>query len=110
VVTESATPFFHADVIIIISQGATLLNEVIKDFDGATQDKILGVVLYGYNRNKQHDGKIENFPREKVRVFCNKDDPVCWGTLITAAGHFAYVLNGSGPEGTEFLAGKINAA
>jgi cutinase len=74
------------------------------------KNKIAGVVLYGYTKNKQNRSGIKGFPSDKIKVFCPKSDGVCNGGLNVNVGHFSYLANGNIKEGTTFLAGKIRAA
>jgi cutinase len=71
------------------------------------REKIRGVVLFGYTKNKQQRSGIPNYPKERVKVFCQQSDGVCWGQLLVTPGHFAY--NGDGPKAVSFLVEKANS-
>lgn len=90
------------------SQGAAVMHNVIGGkLSESIKSKIAGVVLYGDTRNKQDRGKIPNFPKEKVKVFCNSSDGVCGGQLLVNTGHLLYA-DKIGP-GASFLADRVNA-
>jgi cutinase len=76
----------------------------------ALKKKIVAGVLFGDTRNTQDKSQVPNFPKEKVQVYCTKEDGVCWGILNVTNGHFAYTTNGDGEKAMAFLKGKINAA
>jgi len=73
------------------SQGAAVMHNVIgKSLDAALKGKIAGVALFGDTRNQQDKGHIPNFPTERSKVWCNKNDGVCDGNLNVNAGHLSY--------------------
>jgi cutinase len=67
-------------------------------------------VLYGDTKNKQSNGQIEGFPKDKLLSLCEKDDGVCWGGLSVTAGHLVYTTNGDQARSAQWLKGKIDAA
>jgi cutinase len=90
------------------SQGAAVMHNVIsKRLTPAIKARIAGVVLYGDTRNKQDRGRIPNFPAEKVKVICNKNDGVCGGQLLVNVGHMTYTARIG--EGAKFLASRVKA-
>jgi len=90
------------------SQGAAVMhNAVAKGVSDEIKSKIAGIVLYGDTRNKQDGGKIPNFPAERVKVFCNKDDGVCGGGLGVNGGHFAYPQT-TLDEGAKWLSDQVS--
>jgi cutinase len=92
------------------SQGSALMNAAISKLDDATKTRIVGVVLFGYTKNAQNGGKIDDFPANKVKTFCSASDGVCGGALLVTAGHFTYLRNGDGQEATDFLVKQISGA
>ncbi|KAI6909741.1 hypothetical protein KC318_g3678 [Hortaea werneckii] len=90
------------------SQGSAVMNGAIKDLDAEIQNQIAGVVLFGYTKNAQNDGEIENFPADKVKVYCAATDGVCGGALVVTAGHFTYTDDVS--PASDFLQQKVQSA
>ena len=72
------------------SQGAAVMVASIRRLSSTIQNQIAGVVLYGNTRNAQENGKIPNFPNDKVETICALTDGVCYGTLTVTAGHLSY--------------------
>jgi len=92
------------------SQVAAVMHNVIsKAVSAEIKAKIVGVALFGDTRNKQDNGHIPNFPNDKSRVWCNKDDGVCGGGLNVNAGHMSYDAN-SIEEAATWLAGKLKGS
>jgi len=91
------------------SQGTAVMMNAISKLSKNIQNKIAGVVLFGYTKNGQQKGGIPNFPKEKIKVFCSSSDGVCGGALLVTVGHFSYMSDGSGPGAISFLTGKINS-
>ncbi|SPJ87035.1 probable cutinase 1 precursor [Fusarium torulosum] len=91
------------------SQGAALAAAATTDVDDAIREKIAGVVLFGYTKNLQNQGKIPSYPEDRTKVFCNAGDLVCTGTLIVAGPHLLYQSAASGGA-PEFLIEKADAA
>jgi cutinase len=67
-------------------------------------------LLFGDTKNKQSGGKITNWPAEKLKIFCAKDDGVCDGGLNVNAGHVSYLSSGDLQKGVQYLIEKIDAA
>ncbi|OAK99333.1 cutinase [Phaeosphaeriaceae sp. SRC1lsM3a] len=91
------------------SQGTAVIAATVSELDAAIQEKIKGVVLFGYTKNQQNNGGIPRLPAEKVKVFCNARDEVCEGTLNIRPAHFLYLTDASGPA-PEYLTAQINKA
>lgn len=99
------------------------MNSAISTLPGNIQQKIYGVVLFGYTKNctlfnhifsskanhhqAQEKGQIRNFPKDRVKVFCATGDGVCYGTLLVTASHFAYLADGSGSAAVQFLIQRL---
>ncbi|GAM82970.1 hypothetical protein ANO11243_009560 [Dothideomycetidae sp. 11243] len=87
------------------SQGAACLHAAFKRIDQQTRDRVVGVVTFGDTRNHQDGGKVPSFPPDRTRIYCNKADEVCTGTLKTSAAHRAYFKD-VGPA-VKFLSERI---
>jgi cutinase len=84
------------------------MMNAISTLPADVKSKVVGTVLFGYTKNGQTKGSIPDYPQSRLKVFCDKEDGVCWGKLNVSAGHFAYVRDKSGPEAINFLVGQIN--
>ena len=65
------------------------MGNAISELTAYVKDRIVGAALFGYTKNKQNNGVIPNFPRERTAVYCATFDAVCWGTL-SSYDHFFY--------------------
>jgi len=90
------------------SQGTAVMENAIMGLEAGLKEKVLGVVLFGYTKNGQTKSSIPNFPKDRVMVLCRTDDGVCGGQLMVTAGHFGYLMDGSGTKAANFLIEKIN--
>jgi hypothetical protein len=88
-------------------QGTAVLAGGISALPAATKERIRGVVLFGYTRNLQNGGKIPNFPANKVKVFCQAIDTVCYGTLMMTPGHFSYKSDGDTQRATQWMVQRV---
>lgn len=87
------------------SQGAAVMHRSVEKLSKDVQNHIAGIVLYGDTQNKQDNGQIKNFPKEKVKIYCGANDGVCGGGLNVNGGHFAYTQDMQ--PGAEYLAERI---
>jgi cutinase len=80
------------------SQGAAITHRAVESLPDSVKQRIAGILLYGDTKHKQDGGQIKNFPKDKVRTFCNgyddlksaSPDGVCGGALNVNAGHLSY--------------------
>jgi cutinase len=86
------------------------MHNAVSSLPEKIKSKIVGGVLFGDTRNVQDGYKVPNFPKDKIHIYCDKDDGVCKGTLMVTNGHFVYALNGDGEKAIAFLKEKIDAA
>lgn len=89
------------------SQGAALVHRAIENLPDSVKNAIDGVVTFGDTQNLQDRGQIPNFPREKVKIFCNVGDLVCVGTLTITPAHLTYGSDAG--EAAAFLAARARA-
>ncbi|PNS18226.1 hypothetical protein CAC42_7595 [Sphaceloma murrayae] len=89
------------------SQGTAVMHAAVSDLPADVKARVDGAVMYGDTRNQQDRGQIPNFPREKVKIFCEAGDGVCRGTLTVTAAHFAYADDV--PAGVQFLQERLGA-
>ena|ERR1700760_1899312 len=92
------------------SQGAALMHNAIPTLSPQIRDSITAGVLFGDTKYKQSGGKIPNWPSDKLKIFCAKDDGVCDGGLNVNAGHVSYLASGDVERAVQFLTEKIDAA
>lgn len=91
------------------SQGAALAAAAIRDSSATIREQIKGVVLFGYTKNQQNNGKIPNYPANRLAVYCASGDAVCAGTLLVLPAHLTYEDEAE-DEAPKFLISKINAS
>lgn len=91
---------------IAYSQGTAVVGNAISELTGSVKDRIVGAALFGYTKNKQNNGVIPNFPKDRTAVYCATFDAVCWGTLFILPDHFFYADEAAGPAAS-FLIGKL---
>ncbi|KAI7237760.1 hypothetical protein KC330_g3009 [Hortaea werneckii] len=90
------------------NQGAAVMVASIRRLSTTIKNQIAGVVLYGNTRNAQENGKIPNFPNDRVETICALTDGVCYGTLTVTAGHLSY--GDDVGDAVDFLSGRIGDA
>lgn len=81
------------------------MHGAIPELSDDVKSRIDGVVLFGDTRNKQDEGRIPEFPPEKIKIYCAEGDLVCEGTLIVAPPHFSYM--GEVDDAVKFLEEKL---
>ncbi|KAJ5892889.1 hypothetical protein N7504_009580 [Penicillium tannophilum] len=87
------------------SQGTAVMDGAIQKLSTEVVDKVRGVVLFGFTRNKQDGGRIPGYPTDQTKVYCALGDEVCDGTLIITAAHLTYGDDAS--SAATFLASKV---
>jgi cutinase len=92
------------------SQGTAVMHSTVGALPANLKQKVVGGVLFGDTKNSQDRSQVPNYPKDKVQVYCAKEDGVCWGILNVTNGHFVYTTNGDGTKAIEFLKGQIDAA
>ena len=105
----SESPDQLVNFLTICSQGAALTAAAISGLSATVRNQVVGAVLFGYTKNQQNGGKIPNYSSDRLKVFCNPGDLVCFGTLTITPAHLAY-----GPDATnaapQFLISKVTTA
>jgi cutinase len=91
------------------SQGTAVMHNTVGALPASLKSKVVAGVLFGDTKNKQDGGQVPNYPKNQVKIFCERSDGVCWGSLNVSNGHFVYATNGDGDKALRFLKGKIDA-
>ncbi|OHF02457.1 cutinase-2 [Colletotrichum orchidophilum] len=93
------------------SQGAAVLSKVISGrLEPNYKQRIVAAVTFGSTVQKQNKKKIPGLAPEKVRMFCNDDDPVCRNGFTIGAvmsGHRDY--RKAAKAAAEFFVQKLAA-
>jgi cutinase len=97
------------------SQGAAITHRAVEALPDSVKQRIAGILLYGDTKHKQDGGQIKNFPKDKVKTFCNgyddlksaSPDGVCGGALNVNAGHMSY--GSTFGTAAEWLSQKVTA-
>jgi cutinase len=78
------------------SQGAAVMHHTITALPSEIKTKLVGGVLFGDTRYKADGGFIKGYPKDKVMIFCAKEnnppDATCDGKPPNA-GHFVYTVS-----------------
>lgn len=93
-----------------LSQGAALMHNAIPALAPEIRDGYTAGVLFGDTKNVQLKGTIGNWPADKLKSFCHKEDGVCWGGLSVNAGHVSYLSSGDLQSAVQWFIEKIDAA
>ncbi|KAK4222440.1 family 5 putative carbohydrate esterase [Podospora fimiseda] len=88
------------------SQGGAVIGAAIRDSSAAIREQIKGVIMFGWTKSKQNNGKIPNYPVDRLLNYCESGDLICAGTLIVLPAHLTYHDEAAGPA-PEFLLRKI---
>jgi cutinase len=88
------------------SQGTAVIAGAIPKLNAPLRERVVGTVLFGYTKNLQNRGGINNYPASNLKVYCATGDLVCTGTLTITAAHFSYSDEAAGPA-PQFLQGRI---
>ncbi|KAG5980645.1 hypothetical protein E4U55_003805 [Claviceps digitariae] len=91
------------------SQGAALAAAAVSAASPAVRNQIAATVLFGYTKNLQNNGKIPNYPADRVKVFCNPGDMVCTGSLFITEAHLNYAPAAANAA-PQFLENKVAVA
>lgn len=89
------------------SQGSAVAAGAISTLSKDIQDRIDAVVFFGYTKNLQNKQQIPNFPKDKLKIFCNTGDMVCTGTLVITVAHLTYGTKTS--AAVSFIKSKVKA-
>ena len=87
------------------SQGAAVMDGSIQALPPGIQSQIAGVVLFGFTRNEQDDGRIPNYPVSQTKVYCNSGDIICDRILLPLPAHFTYGANAT--SAVDFLVSML---
>lgn len=90
------------------SQGSAVMDNAIQGLPQASQDKVAGVVFFGYTRNEQDNAQVPGYPKAQTKIFCAQGDLVCDNTLTITAAHLSYGANAD--AASTFLASMAGGA
>lgn len=86
------------------------MHNAIPALASEVRDGYTAGVLFGDTKNVQLKGAIKDWPTEKLKSFCHKEDGVCWGGLGVNAGHVSYLSSGDIQSAIQWFEEKIDAA
>jgi cutinase len=105
-ITSASTACPKAALVVAgYSQGAAMVHASIKTLTTTTVTHIAAAVTFGDTYFQQDGNIIPNIPAEKTKIFCNKGDLVCNGTLDITSAHTNY--KPSVAPATTFIQGRI---
>lgn len=88
------------------SQGTAVIAGALRRASPVVANQVKGAVLFGYTKNQQYGGGVPSFPQDRVAVYCEAFDAVCYGTLFILPDHVFYFDEAFG-KAPAFLLAKI---
>jgi cutinase len=91
--TQAATKCPNAQIVVAgYSEGAAMVHRALEDMTtSVVTNHIAAAVTFGDTQKKQDGGVIPNIAASKTKIFCNKGDLVCFGTLTITSAHLDYL-------------------
>jgi cutinase len=86
------------------------MHGVVGQLPTNVKRRVVGGVLFGDTMYDKNDGRIPDYPKGDVKIFCDRDDRLCSGSLSMSNAHFVYLVNDDVSKALQFLQGKISRA